>query len=437
MRSVTSNTHSLRRLFGLSFGLGLLLLVGVVGVLGAKGYEGREYRVFPQGNDSNCDFIAVANGIQNIGGDGGQAYWLARALVPQAVVDFKEGFYTRLGSSGSDQPFSLDNLGAAPEAFIGVYEAMGYNAVFLAAEPGTIDHGLAQTIRDRLVANPDGTFAHVWTTGGAYSPAARVFTVEATGEQVPLLYPYHEVAVMAGPDPGHVLVLDGLVGRPYPISLEDLAFQLRGFNRAIVVSRNDGSLADHQRFQLSQVGQPYVQPGLGGAYLAAARRHFGGSYQRWGGIVGPPLRVWDGQRERVVVYGAYVRYEGNAAEGVSLAPLGLELARRLEQAGVLAPEAIVPGGAPELMNGIGGWAEGEFGSREAFYRLFGRPITGEFWLSPAQMHELVLQGAPLEPGFEAEQGFIGVLTERAMLVWSAEQGTRLVPLGRLAEWLLP
>lgn len=263
----------------------LVLWVGS-GLLPARvervGAQERQYRVRYQGNDSNCDYVAVANGVQNVGGDGEQAYWAARTLVPQGPRDFKEAFYTLLGPNGSDQRFSLNNLGAAPEAFVGVYETLGYNAVMLAATPDGVDLDFARAMRDRLVADPERSFAHLWITPRPYQARARMLRVAETGEEVALLYPYHEVTAMASANPEELVILDGRVGQPYRLPLEQVAYQLRGFNRVLVVSRNDGSLEDHQRFQVGQEGRPYVTAALGGAYLTAARMWWGGGYQTWG-----------------------------------------------------------------------------------------------------------------------------------------------------------
>lgn len=398
----------------------------------------RTYHIMPQGNDSNCDYIAVANGIQNIGGDGQQAYWAARALVPQGPRDFKEAYYTLLGPNGSDQPFTLDNLGAAPEAFVGVYETLGYNAVFLQSTPSLVDNDFARTIRDRLAADPERTFAHLWITPDPYNPQARVLPIPETGETANLLYPYHEVAAMAAPDLEHVTILDGRVGHAYEMPLEQLAHQLRGFNRVIVVSRNDGSLQDHQRVQFAQQGAPYVAAPLGGAYLTAARRQWGSSYTRWGAAIGQPYRIvrdaeagGDGGTSTLLP-GEYVHYERRDAATVELARLGVRMVYELIAVGALASDALRPTEELPLPEGIGHWVSDTFGSHEAFHRSFGRTITTEFWLTQEQMQAHVLRGVPLPRVDESGQGgYLCVITEHALLAWDNSQGTFLLPLGRI------
>lgn len=409
--------------------LGSGLFPGAIDILQA---QERSYIIHPQGYDSNCDYLAVANGIQNIGGDGEQAYWQARSLVPQVPRDFKEAFYTLLGPNGSDQPFSLDNLGAAPEAFIGMYETMGYNAVFLASTPGVVDLSFAQAIYERLAADPERSFAHLWITPRAYDAQARLLHVDETGEEVELLYPYHEVAAMAAPDSNRFVMLDGLAGYPYTVSLEQAAYLLHGFNRVIVVSRNDGSLDDHQRFQMRQQGQPYVSPALGGPYLTAARKVWGSAYQTWGQVIGQPYRAFDGQVSRTILPGTYVQYERGDGNEVTLAPLGIRMARELEQNGVLPHNTIQPSGGPALINGIHAWVVDTFGSTETFQAMFGKSVTGEFWLTQGWMKTAVLHGLPhplVDRGMS--DGYVCVLTERAMLAWSSHYGTFMLPLGRI------
>ena len=381
-----------------------------------------------QGNDSNCDYIAVANGVHAIGGDGEQAYWKSRELVPQLPRDFHEVYYTLAGPDGSDQPFTPDNLGAAPEAFIGVYEAMGYNAVFLSATPGEVDLDFVRAIRDRLVANPQGTFVHLWTVGSSYNPQARVFEVAETGEQVPFPYPYHEVAAVAAADPHHLIFLDGLAAQPYALRLEDVAYQLRAFNRAIVVSRNDGSLQDHQRFQVSQAGMPYVESVLGGLYLMKARQSWGANYRQWGKVIALPFRTSEGGDARVVVPGEYVMYERAGSGAVTLALLGRSLADVFVQAEVLSDDLLADAGEEPLTGGIRQWVEAQFGSVEQFEAVFGKPLTGEFGMSREQMAKVI----PPSVWQPAAPYIVGVLTERALLVWDEQHGGSLVPLGRLS-----
>lgn len=418
-------SRQLIRSFSLWFCLSMSLFLGVGSVLKTHATEQKVYSIRPQGNDSNCDYIAVVNGIQNIGGDGENAYWLARSLVPQIGRDYKEAFYTLLGPQGSDQPFTLDNLGAAPEAFVGVYQALGYNAVFLAAQAGATDLDFVRAIRDRLATDPERSFVHLWMTPYSYDATARILSIAETGEAASLLYPYHEVAAMLAPDPERLIILDGLVGYPYELALNDVAYFLRGFNRVIVVSRNDGSLADHQRFQLSQAGLPYVTATLGGPYLSFARTLFGDAYQTWGSVIDQPLRVIANGRETVLLPGEYVHYTGTYIDGITLAPLGVRIANDLLQAGSIAPENVLLSGAPDLVNGIRLWAESQFGSVERFYQLFGRPITPEFWMTTEQLKTLV-------PSYATDpNGYVSVLTERGMIVWNSERGTWFVPLGRV------
>jgi hypothetical protein len=390
------------------------------------------YTVRQQGNDSNCDYIAVANGIQNIGGDGEHAYHTARALVPQMERDYREGFYTRLGSHGSDLPFSIDNLGAAPEAFVGLYEALGYNAVFLATTPDQVDLAFVQTIRDRLAANPTGSFVHLWITPRPYNPQARIFHVAETGEQVPLLYPYHEVAAMASDNPNALLILDGLVGRPYELTLEQLAYQVRGFNRALVVSRNDGHLEDHQRVQMSQAGQPYIHAPLGGVYLTHARQRWGADYQEWGAVIGQPYQAMHNQALTTQLPGRYVQYVRLDASTMTLAPLGWQMVQELAAFNAIPDDALRPDDNPALQGGIRDWAIARFGSTDNFERAFGQVLTTEFWVSQEHMQYTVLNGIP-HPivGQDDRGGYICVLSEYAMIAWDLEHGVFLLPLGQI------
>lgn len=393
-------------------------------------YSGaRGYVVHRQGNDSNCDYIAVSNGVQNTGGDGALAYQRSRDLVPQGVFDYHEGFYTLYGPRGSDRPFSINNLGAAPDAFVGVYEALGYDAVMLGRSAGAADRALAQTIYERLAQAPDTSFAHLWITPQRPSVARRL-TVAATDEVVDLLYPYHEVVAMVAPDrPGEVVILDGLVGYPFTISLETLAHQLRGFNKVLLVSASGGSLRDHQQRQARQVGQPYVLAPLGGQYLAAARRWWGGAYQQWGQVIGPPFRVSSDLEPRVVLPGRFVHYERTGAQQPELALLGVRMGHDLEAAGVLPAGTIQPWAARGLPAGLHGWVSAQFGSEAAFAAVFGSVLTDEFWLTPAQLHEIVLRGVDVP---QADQpGYVVVLTERAMLAWDPVHGSFMIPLGQI------
>jgi hypothetical protein len=416
----------------------LMLMILVIGFAPDGGsvayaHEGeRTYTIMPQGNDSNCDYIAVANGVQNIGGDGEWAYWAARSLVPQQPRDFREAYYTLLGPNGSDRPFSVDNLGAAPEAFLGMYETLGYNAVFLESTPHTVDVEFARAIRDRLAANPEHTFAHLWITPRNYNPHSRVLHIAETNEQVSLLYPYHEVAAMAAPGSDHVIILDGLVGHPYTLSLHDLAYQLRGFNRVIVVSNNNGNERDHQWFQLQQQGQPYVSSPLGGVYLTAARAFWGSSYQNWGRAIGQPYRMSTDGTTRTILPGEYVHYERVTERSVSLALLGVQMGHDLVNAGALPPEELRIWEELALPEGIRLWVQGAFGSTDNFHHSFGKTITNEFWLSREQMQAYVLRGLPYEQiDHGASAGYLCVLTERALLVWDEQHGTSMIPLGRI------
>lgn len=392
----------------------------------------RAYSIMRQGNDSNCDYIAVANGIQNIGGDGEWAYWAARSLVPQQPRDFREAYYTLLGPNGSDHPFSLDNLGAAPEAFLGMYETLGYNAVFLESTPHVVDIEFARAIRDRLAADPDHTFAHLWTTPHSYNAHSRQLHIAETNEYVNLLYPYHEVAAMAAPGSDDVIILDGLVGHPYRLSLHDLAYQLRGFNRVIVVSSHTGSEEDHQRFQLQQRGQPYVSAPLGGLYLTTARALWGSSYHHWGRAIAQPYRMSADGTTRTILPGEYVHYERVTEHSVSLALLGVRMGHDLINAGVLPPEEMRLWEELTLPEGMQLWAQGHFGTAERFHHIFGRTITREFWLSHEQMQTYVLRGAPAQQIEQSAQpGYICVLTERALIAWDEQHGTFMLPLGRV------
>lgn len=394
----------------------------------------RSYSIMRQGNDSNCEYIAVRNGIANTGGDGDQAYWSARELVPQLPRDFRESYYTLLGPSGSDQPFTPDNLGAAPEAFVGVYEALGYNAVSMATTPGRADGDFAQAIYRRLADDPHGSFAHIWITAQSFNPRSRTLVVEETGEHVDLPFPYHEVVALAAPDqPGHVIILDGLVGHPFTMSLDELARQMHGFNRVIVASHSEDSLEAHQWFQLRQVGMPYVDHPLGGIYLRTARQLWGNGYTTWGTVIAPPFRALDGDgtTEKVSLFGEYVQYDRLDATTVNLAPLGVRMAQDLERSEVITREAIFFAGGPKLSAGQREWVAGQFGSVEDFQRIFGPPITAEFVITAEALRTTVLRGAahPLVPE-AAQHPYIATLTERTMILWSADTGFFLAPLGR-------
>jgi hypothetical protein len=387
------------------------------------------YAVRPQGNDSNCDFIAAANGVQAIGGNGEEAYLRSRQLVAQGPFDYREGFYTLYGPAGSDQPFSLNNLGAAPEAFIGVYEALGYNATLLAAPPGAPDATFARAIRDQLLRAPGMAFAHLWITPHTYNPRARLLTVAATGEQAPLLYPYHEVAAVIDPlAPDRVIILDGLIGYPIAIDLDRLAYQLRGFNKAIVVQRSEAGSSDHLVAQIASTTQPYAVVGLGGAFLTMARQTWESAYPTWGRVIGPPLRMHHGDEIVVRLPGEYVLYERSSAGGVGLAQLGVWMRDGLVAQGLIEPERLRP--AP-LHNALREWVVVQFGSGERFHAIYGAPLTEEIWLTPEMLRGAVLRGSDHPLAHESASGYIIVITERALLVWSPEHGSGLAPLGRI------
>jgi len=386
-----------------------------------------------QGNDSNCDYIAASNGIQALGGHGEKAYWQIRALVPQKARDYKECFYTLLGPNGSDRPFTLNNLGAAPEAFVGVYEALGYQTVHLVASPHGTDRNFAQAIYDRLAADPKQTFAHLWITPSAYNPQARSLKVAETNETVSLLYPYHEVAAITTPDqPGKVIILDGLVGYPYAISLEKLAYNLRGFNHVILVTRGAENLVQQQRFQLAQKGQPYVATPLGGRYLFAARQWWGPTYPQWGEVIGAPFR--SGEGEKVIVPGTYVHYERIGTQAVTLALLGTQMGTDLTKGGILQPDFIRPWAEFALPQAFRFWINETFPSEATFHHAFGKVIGAEFWLSQAAMEKDVLRGLPYPQVTEnPREGYICLLTERAMLAWESKKGVFMLPLGHIYE----
>lgn len=391
------------------------------------------YTITPQGNDSNCDFLAVANGIQNIGGDGAHAYWMARALVPQQPRDFRESYYTLLGAQGSDQRFSLDNLGAAPAAFVGVYEALGYNAVMLGTTPHVVDAAFARAIYERLAAQPMQSFAHLWITPRPYNPQARVLHVAETGEQAELLYPYHEVAAMVSPDqPDRVVILDGLVGYAYTLSLDELAHYLRGFNQVIIVSTTIGGLPEHQHIQRTVQGQPYVVPTLGSVFLTTARQTWGPAYGQWGEVIGQPFRANAGDNPTVVLPGRYVWYERTGTGNPTFVPLGAWMWQELHQAGIIQSAWPEAGQEPPLVNGIRDWVVNQFGTEAQFTHAFGRVLSPEFWVSHEQMQSIILRGLPFAPvDTHPGQGYICVVTERAVLAWDAQQGVLMVPLGQV------
>ncbi len=389
--------------------------------------------IMHQGNDSNCDFIAVANGIHNIGGDGQSAYWFARSFIPQVPRDFKEVYHTYLGPNGSDQPFTIDNLGAAPEAFVGMYEALGYNAVFLASTPGIADRAFVHAIRDRLAANPYNTFVHLWTVPRPYNPHARAFYIPETGETSFFPYPYHEVAAMLSPDLQHFIFLDGLASHTYMLTLQQVAHQLHAFNRVIVVSSNNGTIEDHQRFQASQTGQPYVAHTLGGLFLTKARQSMGSAYTRWGRAIGQPFMTFDGMQTHIVLPGEYVHYMRSVgSQEVTFAPLGRRMADELLGADILPAERFVPHESPTLQSGIQQWVMLQFGSVEQFEQAFGKPLTTEFAISQHDMQAHVLHWFPhAVVDASTNEYFICVVTEHAMLAWHTTHGTFLVPLGQV------
>jgi hypothetical protein len=385
-----------------------------------------------QGNDSNCDWIAAQNGVQNIGGDGAAAYNFARAAIPQRARDPRESYYTVWGPNGSDRPYSAANSGTAPDAWVGVYEALGYDATILSATPGVADRVFAQALIDRLNAAPDRTFAHLWITATAYNGTARTVRVDETGEDVAILHPFHEVVAFAAPgQPDRVLVADSLFRSPYVLTIDKLAYQLRGFNRVLVVGRNDGSLQDHQRAQIASLAQPYATPVLGGAFLYTARQLWGPAYNRWGALVGPPMRVEARTDARVIVPGEYVQWERRGTGEATIAPLGARMGGDLIAAGVLQPDAIGLGEGRALPPAMQQWAEAEFGSLQAWERAWGLPISDEFWIAPNVMRSVVMrgQGHPLID--QSQGGFVGVLTDRAMLVWHPQHGVIMIPLGRV------
>jgi hypothetical protein len=399
--------------------IALLLLVQLPTVAASS----QRYTVRPQGNDSNCDFNTAANGIQNIGGDGEATYWRTRQLVVQAPLDYREGFYTLAGANGSDRPYSLDNLGTAPEAFVGVYEQLGYDSVLLASVPHQTDHTFTRALRDQLATAPERSFAHIWVTYLPYNAQARTITVANTGERVDLLYPYHEVAIMADTsDSDRVVVLDGLVGYPYSITLDRLAQQLRGFNQAVLVRRSEGNEATHIAAQIAGLQQPYATIRLGGAFLRAARALWGASYQQWGQVISPPLRMWNGQETVVRQAGDFVLYEWGS-QGVHLAALGVWARDAIAALGVLPPDTA----AAPLQNAMHEWAVKHFGSVEHFHSIYGPPISSEFWVSAQVLRETVLHG--VQPDMIPDAGALVVLTERSALIWTPELGTQMVPLG--------
>lgn len=398
----------------------------VLTALAARRDAGYPVAVRRQGPDSNCDFIAAANGIQFLGGNGDQAYARVRELVPQGPIDYREGFYTLYGPNGSDRPFSLDNLGAAPEAFIGVYEALGYDATLLAAPPGPANAAFARAVHDQLALAPETSFAHLWITPRAYDAQARVLSVAATGEQAPLLYPYHEVAAIADPmAPGQLIVLDGLIGYPVALSLDQIAHHLRGFNKVVIVRQGTSSPEDRLRAQIAASAGPFAVVGLGGAFLTLSRQTWGAAYGTWGRVIGPPLQMRSGEELVVRLPGEYVLYE-RGGTGVGLARLGAWMRDDLGARGVLGPEHLRPA---ELQNALRDWAVAQFGSLERFHTIYGAPLTDELWLTPEVFHGSVLRGVDHALASAPASGYVVVLTERAMLVWSPEQGVAMVPLG--------
>ncbi len=393
----------------------------------------RTYDIMLQGNTSNCDFIALRNGIENIGGDGDSAYWQSRRLISQEPRDYKEGFYTLYGQNGSDYPFSLNNLGAAPEAFAGVYQSLGYDAILLQAEPHDTNNDFAYTIYQQLLLQPEHSFAHIWVTYDNYNPQARWLTIPETGESVSLLYPYHEIAIMMNPhQPNAVIALDGLVGYPYLISLDRLGYILRGFNSAILVRSSSVNIIEHQRAMLMGEPIPYTSHQLGGAYLWTARQWFGTDYQRWSQPIAQPYRFIDEHGTKVILPSQFLHFERIGDGAVTSALLGTRMGYELQARQLLPPDTIQPWVDKPLVNGIREWVTQTFGSVERFSAIFGKPITGEFWLSPAQMDHDVMRhiAHPLVDAQNAD-GYILVLTERALIAWHPQFGSLLVPLGQI------
>jgi hypothetical protein len=235
---------------------------------------------------------------------------------------------------------------------------------------------------------------------------------------------------MVAPDrPNEVVILDGLVGRPFTISLDTLAHQLRAFNKLLVVSASGATLAEHQRAQAAHAAQPYVLPALGGQYLAVARQAWGRQYQQWGAPIGQPFRVAADGEPRVVLPGVYVHYERVGAQRPRLALLGGRMGRELEAAGILPAGTIQPWIERPLPGAMQSWVVANFGSEAAFSAAFGKTLTDEIWLSQEQMQQLVLRGVVLP---QADQpGYVAVLTERAMLAWDGVHGAFMIPLGRM------
>ncbi len=396
------------------------------------------YYLMRQGNDSNCDFIAFTNITVNIGGnDPTDAFRFSRQFVPQDARDYREVYYTKLGPNGSDQPFTPNNLGAAPEAFVGAYEAYGYNTAMMAAAPGEASPQLIQALYDRLVQDPGRVAAHIWINAPNYDPATlfrNTITVPETGEQVRLPFPYHEVMAVAAPDaPGEIVILDGVVGYPYTISLQDLTQRVRAFNRFIVVSRNDGSIADHQRAQMLQMGQPFVDHPLGGLYLRTARGLWGANYLQWGNLIAPPMRMPDADADTVVAFSEYVAFERTVlSHDVQLAPLGWRMAYDIGGTGWISGDSIRVRGDSELRPEMMTWIDATFGGADTFYRAFGRPITDEFWASPDMVKNVILQGIA-HPAVDSglADGYSVVVTERAVVAWHPATGAFLLPLGRI------
>jgi len=394
----------------------------------------RAYQIMPQGEDSNCDYIAVANGVQNTGGDGAWAYRRAREFIPQSPREFKEGFYSVLGPNGSDLQATMDNIGTAPEAFVGFYEANGYNAVSMATPPGEPDLAFVKAIYERLAADPDKTFAalYIYSNNRDYGFRSRTVTVPETGERVEIPYLYHVVAGVVDPNlPNRIIILDGITRFPFAMTLEDLAYKIRGYNRVVVASRQTASLQAHQSFQLEQLGKPYVDTPLGGLYLRKAREVWGKAYGTWGKVIALPLKVSEGLTGTVALFGEYVQYEREGAGEPTLVPLGRQVAAELMREGLLKEEGLAQ--KQPLVAGQQSWVVDQFGSLEQFFTAFGQPLTGEFWLSTAQLQANVLHKQP-HPLVDSSRkdGYVCTLTERGMLAWNGQTGFFLVPLGRAA-----
>ncbi len=223
-----------------------------------------------------------------------------------------------------------------------------------------------------------------------------------------------------------MIILDGLIGYPVTITIDQLAQRLRGFNSVVLVQGGSTASEAHLQAQLTFMRQPYATATLGGAFLRHACQTWGASYTTWGRVLSGPLRMWNGAETVVRLPGEYILYESGQT-GIHLAALGQAMRDRLLSRGLLPAEHNHPA---ELRNALREWVIQQFGSLEHFQEIYGTPLTDEFWLAPETLRSTVLPGIDHPLTTLPSSGYVAILTERAMIVWSAERGVAMVPLGQ-------